>query len=85
VLGTHLVMKTSKGKKLNIHLGPAAAIEFVTRRLSPGQEVRVDAFRTKRMEKGSYVARTLTIDSLTIEVKSRGLLRSGDRMIDSAR
>jgi hypothetical protein len=73
VLGTHLMMKTSKGKKLNIHLGPAAAVEFVTRQLSPGEDVRVDAFRTKKMEKGQYVARTLTIDSRTVELRDETL------------
>lgn len=72
-LGTHLVMKTSDGKKLNIHLGPATAVEFVAKELSQGQKVKVEAFRTAKMKKGQYVARTLTFGSRTVELRDETL------------
>ena len=72
-LGTHLMMETSKGKTLNIHLGPVAAVEFVAKELSQGQKVKVEAFRTKKMEKGQYVARTLTFGSRTVELRDETL------------
>jgi len=66
-------METSKGKTLNIHLGPVAAIEFVAKDLSQGQKVKVEAFRTKKMKKGQYVARTLTFGSQTVELRDETL------------
>jgi len=66
-------METSKGKTLNIHLGPVAAIEFVAKDLSQGQKVKVEAFRTKKMKKGQYVARSLTFGSQTVELRDETL------------
>jgi len=62
-------METSKGKKLNIHLGPVNAVEFVAKDLSQGLKVKVEAFRTTKMKKGQYVARTLTFGSRTVELR----------------
>ena len=72
-LGSHLVMKASDGKKLNIHLGPAGAVDFVTKKLSQGQKVQVAAFRTDKMKEAHYVAQTLTFDSQTVELRDKTL------------
>lgn len=72
-LGTHLIMETSKGKKLNIHLGPVNAVGSVAKELSEGQKVKVKAFRTKKMKKGQYVARKLTFGSRTVELRDETL------------
>ena len=72
-LGTHLILEAPGGKKLNIHLGPVNAVEFVAKELSEGQKVKVEAFRTKKMEKGQYVARTLTFGSRTVELRDETL------------
>jgi predicted Fe-Mo cluster-binding NifX family protein len=66
-------MKAVDGKTLNIHLGPAAAVESVAKKLSPGKEVKVEAFRTKRLEKGHYVARSVTVGDRTIELRDKTL------------
>lgn len=72
-LGTHLIMKTSDGKTVNIHLGPADAVEFAAKRLSRGQKVEVEAFRTKKIEKGQYIARSLTLEGRTVELRDKSL------------
>jgi hypothetical protein len=73
LLGTHFVMKTSDKKKVNIHLGPAGAVDFVTKNLSQGLEVEVTAFRTEKMKEGHYVARTLAFGSRTVELRDETL------------
>jgi len=72
-LATHFVMKTSDGKTVNIHLGPAAAVESVAKVLSRGQEVEVEVFRTKKLEKRHYIARSVTIGDRTMELRDKNL------------
>lgn len=73
LLGTHFVLKTRDKKKINIHLGPAGAVEFVTKKLSQGQKVQVAAFRTDKMKEGHYVARTIAFGSQTVELRDETL------------
>ena len=42
-VGSHFILQTPPGQKLNVHLGPAAAVGFVTSQLSVGKEVKVEA------------------------------------------
>ena len=72
-LGTHLIMKTADEKTLNIHLGSAEAVKSVAKELLAGTEVKVEAFRTKKMEKNQYVARSLTIGDRTMELRDKNL------------
>ena len=72
-LESRLIMKASDGKTLNIHLGPAAAVESVSKILSRGTEVKVEAFRTKKTEKGQYVARLLTVGDRTVILRDKAL------------
>jgi hypothetical protein len=73
LVGAHFVLKMPEGKKVNIHLGPAPAVEFVTKDLSKGQKIEVEAFRTAKMAKDQYVARTLTFGSRTVELRDETL------------
>jgi predicted Fe-Mo cluster-binding NifX family protein len=66
-------MELSEGKTVNVHLGPAAAVESVAKELSPGNEVKVEAFRTKKLKKGHYIARSVTIGDRTIELRDKTL------------
>jgi len=66
-------MKTSDAKTLNIHLGPADAVKSVAKELLAGTEVKVEAFRTKKMEKDQYIARSLTIGDRTMELRDKSL------------
>lgn len=72
-LGKHLVIRTPKGKTVTIHLGPAAKVEPLIKDLSPGMEIRVEAFRTEETEKGAYVARTLSFGDRTVVLRDKTL------------
>jgi predicted Fe-Mo cluster-binding NifX family protein len=72
-LGVHFVMKASDEKTVNIHLGPAAAVKSVVNELSRGREVKVEAFRTKKLEKRHYIARSVKIGDRTWELRDRNL------------
>jgi predicted Fe-Mo cluster-binding NifX family protein len=66
-------MELSEGKTVNVHLGPAAAVESVAKELSRGKEVKVEAFRTKKLEKGHYIARSVTVGDRTVELRDKNL------------
>jgi len=72
-IGTHILVETAKGEKLNIHLGPAAAVSDIAARLSPGQEVTAKAFRTDKMPENHYVAQTLAFGKTTVALRDEGL------------
>ena len=59
-VGTHIILETSKGKKLNVHLGPASAVADMVAKLNVGDELAVKAFRTEKMKSGDYVAQEIT-------------------------
>jgi hypothetical protein len=71
-VGTHVFIRSGK-KKLNVHLGPADAMESVAKELSRGKEVKVEAFRTKAMDKGHYVARSITFDGRKVQLRDETL------------
>jgi len=72
-VGTHFLLKMPKGQKLNIHLGPAEAVDYVTEQLQVGEKVTVDAFRTTKMSKNHYVAQSLALDGTTIRLRDETL------------
>ena len=72
-LGTHLILETADGKKLNIHLGPATAVADLVAKLSVGQSLTVKAFRTEKLPDGQFVAQTVTFGDNTIELRDQGL------------
>ena len=72
-LGTHFLLKTPKGEKLNIHLGPADAVDYVTKQLRVGEKVTVDAFRTAKMPENHYVAQSVAFDGSTIRLRDESL------------
>ncbi len=72
-VGSHFLLETPKGKKLNIHLGPAAAVDYIVEQLTVGKKVTVHAFRTNKMPDNHYVAQLLTLDGTTIRLRDEGL------------
>jgi hypothetical protein len=72
-VGSHFLLKTPKGKKLNVHLGPAAAVDYIVDQLTVGKKVTVHAFRTAKMPDNHYVAQSLTLDGTTIRLRDEGL------------
>ena len=72
-VGSHFLLKMPKGEKLNIHLGPAPAVDYVVEQLTVGKKVTVHAFRTAKMPDNHYVAQSLTLDGTTIRLRDEGL------------
>ena len=72
-VGSHFILKTPKGKKLNIHLGPAAVVDYIVAQLTVGKKLTVRAFRTAKMPVNHYVAQSLTLDGTTIRLRDEGL------------
>ena len=73
IIGSHFLLKTPKGDKLNTHLGPAAAVDYIVERLPVGKKVTVDVFRTAKMPTSHYVAQSLTFDGTTIRLRDERL------------
>lgn len=72
-IGTHVFLETPEGRKLNVHLGPAAAVAETVKKLSIGQEVSVAAFRTEKMKQEHYVATTLAFGGTTVTLRDEAL------------
>ena len=72
-IGTHFLLETPEGEELNIHLGPAAAVDYVTDQLPVGENVTVDAFCTAKMPENHYVAQSLTFNNTSIRLRDVSL------------
>jgi len=72
-VGTHFLLKTEDGSVRNVHLGPAALVEDLAKRLESGRSVSVEAFRTEKMPDGHYVAITVEMDGETVELRGEDL------------
>jgi hypothetical protein len=71
--GTHVVLETPSGDKLNIHLGPAVKVGEMVEDLAADQQVTVAAFRTDKLPKDAYVAQSLTVGAKQIELRDKDL------------
>ena len=72
-VGSHFLLKTPKGKRLNVHLGPAAAVDYIVEQLPVGKKVTVGAFRTAKMPKNHYVAQSLAFGDSSIQLRDEDL------------
>ena len=73
VEGVHLIVQGQDNRTINLHLGPASPLADVVQQLSTGQEIRFDAFRTDRMPKDAYVAKSLTAGAKTFALRNDNL------------
>ncbi len=75
LLGTHVSIKTEKGNTLIVDLGwaDAEAVKSVAEKLTVGKAVSVVAFQTEKMPKDRYVAKSLTIDGKTTDLRDEYL------------
>jgi hypothetical protein len=69
LLGVHLIVEAANGKTINVHLGPAAALENVLDELSGGQAITFEAFRTDIMPEDARVAKSLTVSDTTFDLR----------------
>jgi hypothetical protein len=71
--GVHLIVQAEAGKTINLHLGPAAALEDVLDQLSAGQQITFEAFRTDAMPQDAYVAKSLKAGDATFDLRDDSL------------
>ncbi len=67
--GTHVIIKTSNGKSLNVHLGPTRAINSLVGELQKGKEIKFDAFRTNELPEDQYIAREIIYEDETYTLR----------------
>jgi len=75
-LGTHLILKSTNAE-LNIHLGPADAVQHVADLMTSGDLVRVRAFQTENMPKNNYAAQSITFEGKRFGFGTRICVLSG--------
>jgi predicted Fe-Mo cluster-binding NifX family protein len=68
-----LAIRTTEGRTVTIHLGPAVEVEALTKDLSRGMAIKAEVFRTEATPDGQYVARTLTFGDRTVVLRDRSL------------
>jgi hypothetical protein len=72
-IGTHFVLQTDEGKERNIHLGPAKLVKKFADQLTPGEEVRVRAFRTENLPEGQYIAQWVQVGDSRLRLRNENL------------
>jgi len=77
LVGAHFVLEVAgedgQTKDVNIHLGPATLVQFLTDDLKKDATVKVAAFRTDRHEEDHYVAKTVTIGEKAYRLRQDNL------------
>jgi hypothetical protein len=74
-VGAHVLVGTEQDGTLNLHLGPAAAIEDLLAQLAPGVAIEAEVFRTERMPEDAYVAQAVTVDGESFTLRDDATLR----------
>ena len=72
-IGTHLFIKQDDGTMINLHVGSADAVKPFVDKLEVGQPIQATGFRTERLEKSHYVAKDITADGETLNVRADDL------------
>ncbi len=71
--GTHLILLSNEGAKLNIHLGPKNVVDPVVDQLATGQSFTVEAFRSERLPENAYIAKSLLLDDKLMNLRDDNL------------
>lgn len=75
-VGTHILLETTEGETLNVHLGPAVEVADIIKvadQLVVGRKVTAECFRTEEMKKNHYVAKSLKMGRKSIELRDDNL------------
>ena len=67
--GVHLHVDTDQGERINLHLGPLFALEYVADRVGAGMPIEFDAFRTDALPDDAFIAKTLRYDDDTVHLR----------------
>lgn len=71
--GTHLIVKTSGGTVLNVHLGPENAVDHVVDQLRVDDALTLNVFRTDRLPENAYIAKSLVMGDKVVHLRDRNL------------
>jgi hypothetical protein len=71
--GMHLIVQTQDSNIINLHLGPSSALDGAFRKLSVGQAITSEAFRTDRLPPDAYIAKSLKSGDTTLELRDDNL------------
>jgi len=72
-LGTHLILKDKDGRELNIHLGPTSEVSKIVKQLTVSTRLDLLGFRTDKMPRNHYVAKTLIFPNHIIQLRDSDL------------
>jgi len=72
-IGTHLFLKQENGDIINLHLGPENSVKSFVDKLSIGDVIHSEAFRTENLKDGEYVARTVSSGNETFVLRDEYL------------
>jgi hypothetical protein len=72
-VGTHILLETTEGQALNVHLGPAAEVADIAGQLVVGRKVTAECFRTEEMKENHYVAKSLKMNGKSIRLRDDNL------------
>lgn len=61
-IGVHLQIETEEHGPVNLHLGPAPALQALLDRVAAGRPVTAAAFRTDRLPEDAFIAQSVTVD-----------------------
>lgn len=73
LIGAHLIIHSEDGQTLNLHLGPASAVDHVIDQLAVGQSMRVDAFRTEQLPENAYIVKSVILNDKVIHLRDDNL------------
>lgn len=72
-VGVHIVLMQDKDKKLNVHLGPAGAVQPLVGHLKTGEKLTVEAFRTDALRADEYIAKSISADGKVVTLRDATL------------
>lgn len=72
-IGTHIILESSEGKRLNVHLGPARAVAEIVKQLATDQKLAVHAFRTDALPADHFVAQRIVAGEKSLELRDAAL------------
>ncbi len=73
MIGSHVLFDSAGHGRVNLHLGPASAVDELVEALQPGTELTARAFRTENLPPGAYVAQTVTVGGTTYTLRDADL------------
>ncbi len=72
-VGVHIMLAQDMDKKLNVHLGPAGAVQPLIGHLKTGDKLTIEAFRTDALPADQYIAKSISTDGKIVTLRDATL------------